>query len=103
MSGLDIETSVRAKVPITTVVLNNGTMGGYNHSLPHAMEKYDAANMTGDYAKIAEGMGAIGIRIENPEEIGDAIKRAKEINFNELRSVLIDIKTQQQMEFSIYS
>ena len=103
MSGLDIETSVRAKVPITTVVLNNGTMGGYNHSLPHAMEKYDAANMTGDYAKIAEGMGAIGIRIENPEEIGDAIKRAKEINFNELRSGLIDIKTQQQMEFSIYS
>ena len=29
MSGLDIETSVRAGAPITTIVLNNGDMATY--------------------------------------------------------------------------
>lgn len=102
MSGLDIETSVRSGLPITTVVLNNSTMGGYNHSLPHAMELYGAGNMTGNYAMIAQGMGAEGIIVEKPEEIGPAIERARKINFEQGISVLIDVKTQQQMKFSIY-
>jgi thiamine pyrophosphate-dependent acetolactate synthase large subunit-like protein len=102
MSGLDIETSVRAGLPITTVVLNNSTMGGYNHSLPHAMEIYGAGNMTGNYAMIAQGMGAEGIIVEKPEEIGPAIERARKINFEQGISVLIDVKTQQQMKFSVY-
>ena len=103
MSGLDIETSIRAGAPITTVVLNNGTMGGYNHTLPTAMEKYNTANMTGNYSVIAEGLGAVGITVNSPDEIGIAIKKARKINFEDKKSVLIDIKTQQQMKFSIYS
>ncbi len=101
MSGLDMETAVRAGVPITTIVLNNGTMGGYNKALPVAMEKYNVGNMTGDYAKVAEGLGAVGIRVTKPAEIGPAIKRARQLN-SEGRCVLLDVKTQQQMDFSIY-
>ena len=101
MSGLDLETAVRAGVPITTVVLNNGTMGGYNKALPVAMEKYNVGNMTGDYAKVAEGLGAVGIRVTKPSEIGPAIKKAQQLN-KEGRVVLLDVKTQQQDKFSQY-
>ncbi|MSQ08601.1 MAG: thiamine pyrophosphate-requiring protein [Dehalococcoidia bacterium] len=101
MSGLDLETSVRAGLPITTVVLNNGTMGGYNKALPVAMEKYNVGNMTGDYAKIAEGLGAVGIKVSKVTEIGPALKKAQQLN-KEGKTVLLDVKTQQQMDFSIY-
>jgi acetolactate synthase-1/2/3 large subunit len=43
-TGLDIETAVRAKAPITSVVINNFTMGGYDASMPTAMERYGAGN-----------------------------------------------------------
>ena len=102
MSGLDIETSVRSGNPITTIVLNNGTMGGYNKSLPVAMEKYNAGNMTGDYAMIAEGLGARGITVTQPEEIGPAVREAHRENFENGRSALIDVHTQQELSFSIY-
>ncbi len=101
MSGLDVETSVRGGLPITSVVLNNGTMGGYNKALPVAMEKYNVGNMTGDYAKVAEGLGAVGIKVMKPSEIGPALKKAQQLN-KEGRTVLLDVKTQQQDKFSMY-
>jgi thiamine pyrophosphate-dependent acetolactate synthase large subunit-like protein len=101
MSGLDLETAVRAGTPITTVVLNNGTMGGYNRALPVAMEKYNVGNMTGDYARVAEGLGAVGIRVTKPAEIAPALKKAQQLN-KEGRVVLLDVKTQQQDKFSQY-
>ena len=102
MAGLDIETSVRSGNPITTIVLDNGTMGGYNRNLPTAMEKYGAGNMTGNYAMVAEGLGATGITVDTPEGIGPAIKQAQQSNA-EGKSALIDVKTQQEMKFSVYA
>ena len=101
MAGLDIETSVRSGNPITTIVLNNGTMGGYNHHQPTAMEVFGAGNMTGSYSTVATGLGALGIDVEKPEEIGPAIKKAQEANANG-QSALLDVKTQQEDKFSQY-
>ncbi len=103
MSGLDLETSNRNGVPITTIVMNNGTMGGYNRALPTAMGEYGAGNMTGDYAGVAEALGGVGIRITDPSEIGPALTRARQINFDEGKSVLLDVKTQQELKFSVYA
>ena len=101
MAGLDIETSVRSGYPITTIILDNGTMGGYDHHQPTAMSKYGAGNMTGLYTTIAKGLGAQGIDVDKPEEIGPAIKQAEKLNI-EGKSVLINVKTQQENKFSIY-
>ena len=101
MAGLDIETSVRSGYPITTIILDNGTMGGYDHHQPTAMSKYGAGNMTGSYTTIAKGLGAQGIDVDKPEEIGPAIKQAEKLNI-EGKSVLINVKTQQENKFSIY-
>ena len=90
MSGLDIETSVRAGAPITTVVLNNGGMATYPGGYPTAAELFGTTHMSGDYAKIAEGLGAVGITVTKPEEIAPALTRAQQLNA-EGKTVLIDV------------
>ena len=92
MSGLDIETSVRAGAPITTVVLNNGGMATYPGGYPTANELFGLTRMGGDYAMIAEGMGAVGITVTQPSEIAPALRRAQQLN-REGRTVLLDIHT----------
>jgi thiamine pyrophosphate-dependent acetolactate synthase large subunit-like protein len=95
MSGLDIETSVRAGAPITTVVLNNGDMATYPGGYPVARREFQATQMTGDYAKIAEGLGAVGITVTAPGEIAAALKKAQQLNA-EGRTVLIDIHSNME-------
>jgi thiamine pyrophosphate-dependent acetolactate synthase large subunit-like protein len=92
MSGLDIETAVRANAPITTIVLNNGGMATYPGGYPTANELYGATRMSGDYAQIAEGMGAVGITVTQPGEVAGALMQARQHNA-EGRTVLIDIHT----------
>ena len=95
MSGLDIETSVRADAPITTIVLNNGGMATYPGGYPTARELFGTTHMTGDYAKIAEGMGAVGITVTQPGEVGNALKQARQLNA-EGKTVLLDIHTNME-------
>ena len=92
MSGLDIETSVREGAPITTVVLNNGGMATYPGGYPVANELFGTTQMGGDYAKLAEGMGAVGITVTQPGEVANAIKQAMKLNA-EGRTVLLDVHT----------
>ncbi|MXZ46866.1 MAG: thiamine pyrophosphate-requiring protein [Chloroflexi bacterium] len=95
MSGMDIETSARAGVPITTVVLNNGGMATYPGGFPTAREQYGVSHMTGNYAQIAEGMGAVGIEVLEPSELAPAIERAQQLNA-EGRTVLIDVHSNME-------
>ena len=92
MSGLDIETSVRAEAPITTIVLNNRGMATYPGGYPTARELFGTTHMGGDYAKIAEGLGAVGITVTQPGEVAAALRRARELNANG-QTALIDIHT----------
>jgi thiamine pyrophosphate-dependent acetolactate synthase large subunit-like protein len=101
-TGLDIETAVRAEVPITTVVINNFTMGGYDKSMPTAMEKYGAGMQGGDYAGVAAALGAKAIKVEDPEGIAPAIKDAQIAN-KEGEVVVIEIITRQDTRFSWYN
>jgi len=92
MSGLDLETSVRSNLPITTVLLNNGGMATYPGGFPNAREKFGVSYMKGDYAQIAEGMGAKGIVVKSIQELRSSIKDAIYENKNG-NTVLIDVHT----------
>ena len=92
MSGLDIETSVRADAPITTVLLNNGGMATYPGGYPTARERFGATEMTGDYAKIAEGLGAVGITVTDPSDVAPSLMKAQQLNA-EGATVLLDVHT----------
>ncbi|MCY3858579.1 MAG: thiamine pyrophosphate-requiring protein [Gammaproteobacteria bacterium] len=100
-TGTEIETAVRAEVPITTVVINNGTMGGYDTKMPVAMEKYGAGNQTGDYADLGKAMGATGIKVEDPRELVPALEKAQRENA-EGRVTVIEVITRQDTRFSQY-
>ena len=95
MSGLDIETSVRAELPITVVLLNNGIMATYPGGTPTAREQFGVTHMTGDYAQIAMGMGAEGIRVSDAAELPGAIQEAAKLN-KEGKSVMLDVKTRNE-------
>ena len=92
MSGLDIETAVRAGAPITTIVLHNEGMATYPGGYPTANELFGLTHMSGDYAKIAEGLGAVGITVTQPAEVGPALVKAQQLN-RDGQTVLLDIHT----------
>ena len=95
MSGLDIETSVRANAPITTVLLNNGDMATYPGGYPAARERFELTKMGGNYAKIAEGLGATGITVTDPAGIAPALVKAQQLNADG-ETVLLDIHTNME-------
>ncbi len=93
MSGLDIETASRSGFAITTVLLNSGGMATCPGGFPNAMQ--------GDYAKIAEGMGATGLRVEKVSEMAPALEQAKQLNADG-QTVLIDVKSNMEAKKSQY-
>ena len=91
MSGLDLETAVRAPAPITTVLLNNGGMATYPPgNFETARQRFGVSHMVGDYAKIAEGLGAVGITVTKTAEMVPALQRAQRLNADG-QTVLIDV------------
>ena len=66
MCGMDLETAARERIPILTVLVNNGLMGGYERHIPLASEKYRSRYLSGDYAKVAEGLGVVVERVTDP-------------------------------------
>jgi acetolactate synthase-1/2/3 large subunit len=77
-AGMEVETAVRERIPIMTVLVNNSVMGGYGHHMPSASEKFGANKLSGTYWKVAEGLGAYAERIESPSEVASALKRGIE-------------------------
>ena len=80
MVALDIETCVRERIPVLSIVLNNSAMGIYSpNSFPTANDLYGTKYTGGDFAKVAEAMGSYNARIEKPEEIVPAIRTATKV------------------------
>jgi acetolactate synthase-1/2/3 large subunit len=100
MVGLDVETAVRAKIPITTVVMNNSTMAIYPDSrIPTAVERYGLKDLTGDFYQVALALGAYAEQIHTPEEIKPAMQRAMAANADG-RPALLEFITKEEGTFS---
>jgi acetolactate synthase-1/2/3 large subunit len=98
MVGMDFETAVRHDIPILTIVLNNGVMGGYTHHLPVATQKYRIHRLGGDYAGVAKALGGHGERVETVKALAPALKRA----IAKTRAgtpALLEILTREEPEF----
>jgi acetolactate synthase-1/2/3 large subunit len=91
----ELETAVSQNLPFVTVVNDNRsfnqTQGGVKRAF--ADNAGDGSNVWKftdvDFAAVAQEMGAIGMRVTQPEELGSAIKEALEAD----RPVVIDAKT----------
>jgi thiamine pyrophosphate-dependent acetolactate synthase large subunit-like protein len=77
MVGLDIETAVRAQIPICTIIMNNGTMAIYPDSrFPVANERYRLKKLSGNFSEVAQALGAYSEKIDKPHDIVPALRRA---------------------------
>lgn len=71
----DFETAVRSNLPILTVLVNNGVMGGYGAYMPDAVEKYQSSTLGGDYTAMAQAMGGYAERVEQASDVAAALTR----------------------------
>ncbi|MFW6124863.1 MAG: thiamine pyrophosphate-requiring protein [Pirellulales bacterium] len=78
MAGLELETAARMRIPILTIVLNNSAMGNYEKNMPVATERYGLKYLSGNYAKVADGLGVFSQRVTEPADIVPALRRAIE-------------------------
>ncbi|MFC1954658.1 thiamine pyrophosphate-requiring protein [Chloroflexota bacterium] len=101
MVGMDFETAVRENIPILVVLVNNSLLGGYQGHHPVASERYNLNHQTGDYAKIAEGMGGYSERVEKPDDIVPALLRAKK-SIDSGKAALLEVITREELNFSVY-
>jgi len=72
----ELETARRAGIGLTIVVVNNAA-SGYVKALQHAMfrGRYQSSDLVEmDYAAIARAMGCNGIRVEDPDRLGEALR-----------------------------
>jgi acetolactate synthase-1/2/3 large subunit len=74
----DFETAIREKLPIMTVLVNNGVMGGYGDYMPEAVKRYKSSSLGGDYTAMAQAMGGYAERIESASEVRAALSRGIE-------------------------
>jgi acetolactate synthase I/II/III large subunit len=92
----EIETAARWRINAVTVVNNNSSgnqskrgfdrvYGGTQTEQAREMWTFSKVN----FARIAEDMGAVGIRVEKPADLGPAIQQALKAN----RPVIIDVVT----------
>lgn len=96
--GLDIETAVRNRIGILTVLLNNSCLGGYDKHIPIATQRYRTRFLSGDYAKVAEGLGAYAEKIEKPAEIVPAVRRALAVTETG-RPAVLEVITKEEPVF----
>lgn len=73
--AVDLETGIRERIPVLTVLLNNSTMAYYDQWIPLAIQKYRVTDVTGDYLKLAQSLGCYGERVEQPRDIVAALGR----------------------------
>lgn len=77
MSLGDLELLVRAKVPLTVLVVNNAASGyvkALQHSMYHRYQSSDLSEM--NYARLFKEMGGEGVRVEDPAQLGGAVSEA---------------------------
>jgi acetolactate synthase-1/2/3 large subunit len=93
MNMNEIATATRYNIPIIQVVVNNHVLGMVRQWQTLFYEKrysHTVLNDAVDFVKLAEAMGAVGIKVTTKDEFAPALQRAMELN----RPVVIDCHIQ---------
>jgi thiamine pyrophosphate-dependent acetolactate synthase large subunit-like protein len=99
--GMEVETAVRERLPIMTVILNNSVMGGYReHSMPVAAERFGSNRLSGNYARVAEGLGAFAERVTDPATVRDALERGVQAT-REGRPAVLEMITREDAVYPV--
>ncbi len=92
MTGQDLETAVRERIPVVTVVMSNNCWGSEKAYQKYFFsERYVGADFTNprfdEYARL---FGAQGLRAEKPEELRPALEKALTANVPTVLEIPVD-------------
>jgi acetolactate synthase-1/2/3 large subunit len=92
MQGMEVMTAVNYDVPVKWFILNNSTLAMIRDTQDVLFNgrRFNADFINPDYVKLAESMGAVGLRVEKPDEIEEIVKQALDNGRPTLVDVLID-------------
>ena len=80
ISGLaEVMTAVRENIPVIAIVACNNEWGAEKkNQIDYYDNRFVGANLptNPDYARLAEDMGALGFKVDHPDQVGDVIKEA---------------------------
>ncbi len=89
----ELLTAVQLQLPVKIVVLNNGTLGFVEMEMKAAgYLGTNVALQNPDFARLAEAVGFIGIRVESSEALEPALREA----FAHPGPALVDVVTDRQ-------
>jgi len=99
MSMVETMTCVRHDIPVTAVVFHNCQWGAEKKNQVDFYERrFVADELTNqDFVKIAESMGAEGIRVDKLEEVGPALEKAIDMQMNEGKTTIIEIMCTREL------
>ena len=94
MTAQELVTATVEDIPIKVALFNNSYLGMVRQwqemFYDERFSEVHLSDHVPDYVKWAESMGAVGIRVESPEEVAPAIAKANEIDD---RSVVVEFVT----------
>jgi sulfoacetaldehyde acetyltransferase len=88
-------TCVRENIPVTAVVFNNRQWGAEKkNQIDFYADRYVGTNLANpSFAEVARAMGADGIRVDRPDQVGDALRKATSAD----RMTVIEIMVTQEL------
>jgi acetolactate synthase-1/2/3 large subunit len=92
----EMMTAVVEKLPVKIAILNNGYLGMVRQwQEMFYSNRYSEVDLAAspDFVKLAEAYGAVGLRVERPEDVDDAIERSREITD---RPTMIDFRVARE-------
>ncbi len=92
LNGMEFESMVRQKLPVVSVIGNDGAWGQIKHPQKAIIGHTTAAELSPGirYDKVVEALGGYGELVERPEDIRPAIERAFASGLPACVNVLID-------------
>ena len=100
MSMVEVMTAVRHDIPVTAIVFHNRQWGAEKKN---QVDFYDNRFVAGEleggenYAEIARAMGAVGVRVDQPEDVGPALTAAIDAQMNEGKTTVIEIMCTKEL------
>ena len=93
----EIETAARLGLPVVFVLMNNGTLA-FEYQTQRKVLKRELRELNDfaevDYAACARALGAGGRRVDNPRELGEALREALDAG----RPWLLDVRTDRDAQ-----
>jgi sulfoacetaldehyde acetyltransferase len=99
MSMQETLTCVRHNIPVTAVVFHNRQWGAEKkNQVDFYNRRFVAAELENEsWARIAQAMGAEGIRVDQLEDVGPALQKAVDMQMNEGKTCVLEIMCTREL------